>query len=98
MAKKKPANHTHRYERVVMGKNNYVAFKCNLPTCPHYVSEALVAGKLSICNRCGGTFILDNRAMKLVKPHCIDCVEVKIKAEKKEEFNALADFLEEKGI
>lgn len=82
--------HVHRYERVILGKNGYTVFRCNLPDCSHYIAQHLAKGKLSICNRCGGEFILDTRAMKLEKPHCTDC----IKTRKKESHDTLLEFIE----
>ena len=83
--------HIHRYERALLGKNGtYVVWKCNLPECPHYIPEKLAKGKKTICNRCGIEMILDARAMKLVKPHCTDCIQVK----KKDTHDVLLEFLE----
>ena len=75
--RKKTYNHTHRYEKRVIGKKGYTVFVCNMPDCNHYISEALVRGKRSICNRCGADMLMDTRAMNLVKPHCADCIHIK---------------------
>ncbi len=82
--------HIHRYERAILGKNNYVVYKCNLPDCNHYISEKLIKGKRSLCNRCGDQMIMDSRAMKLVKPHCINCIAIR----KKPEHDKLLEFVE----
>ena len=71
------AKHIHRYEKRVLGKKGYTVFMCNLPDCRHYIEESLAKGKRTICNRCGNEMILDARAIKLVKPHCANCIEVK---------------------
>lgn len=84
------AQHTHRYEKVILGKNNYVVFRCNLPNCNHYIAEKLALGKVTICNRCGFQMLLDKRAMRLTKPHCVDCIQVR----KKDEHDKLLEFLE----
>jgi hypothetical protein len=85
------SNHKiHRYEKVILGRNSYTVFKCNLPNCTHYVAAKLVSGKLSLCNRCGGEMIMDSRAMKLTKVHCVDCIEIR----KKPEHDAILDFIE----
>jgi late competence protein required for DNA uptake (superfamily II DNA/RNA helicase) len=86
---KRTTHHIHRYEKVILGKNGYTVFKCNLPDCAHYVAAKLVNGKQSICNRCGNVMIMDARAMKLTKVHCVDCIEVR----KKENHDAILDFL-----
>lgn len=88
--------HTHRYERAIIGRKGYTVFKCNLPGCPHYISAKLVKNRISLCNRCGNEFIIDNRAKLLAKPHCVDCIEAKVKQE--EIFHDLSKFIEEKGI
>ena len=87
--------HIHRYEKIILGKNGYVVFRCNLPDCSHYIAERLARGKKSICNRCGDEMVLDTRAMKLVKPHCVDCIEIKTKTNKHDD---ILEFLEEKKI
>ena len=83
------SNHIHRYEKTVIGKNNYTIFRCNLPDCMHYIAAKLAEGKQTLCNRCGEVMILDKRAMTLIKPHCVDCIEVR----KKEGHDAILDFL-----
>lgn len=83
-------NHIHRYEKTILGKKGYTVFKCNFPNCTHYIAEKLAKNKTTICNRCGVEMILDARAMKFVKPYCVDCVQTK-KTDKSE---AIADFLE----
>lgn len=82
--------HVHRYEKVILGKKGYTVFKCNLPLCNHYIQAKLAEGKMTLCNRCGNEMLLDKRAMKLVKPHCADCIIVK----KKDSHDALLEYLE----
>ncbi len=82
--------HIHRYEKTVMGKNGYTVFRCNLPNCMHYVAAKLAEGKATICNRCGSEMILDRRAMKFVKPYCVDCVKVR----KSKSHDKLLEFIE----
>jgi hypothetical protein len=77
MAKKIP--HLHRYERVILGKNNYTVFRCNLPLCSHYLREELANGKRCLCNRCNQPMELDGKTMKLRLPHCHTCTKPKPK-------------------
>ena len=77
MAKKIP--HLHRYERVILGKNNYTVFRCNLPLCSHYLREELANGKACLCNRCNQPMTLDAKIMKLRLPHCHNCTQPKKK-------------------
>lgn len=89
----KRITHVHKYERVILGKNNYVVFRCTLPYCQHYIREALAAGKACICNRCGNEMHLDSKSMKLRFPHCHTCTaprQTKYK-QRKELQDALAD-------
>ena len=83
--------HIHRYEKKVLGRKGYTVFACNLPDCKHYIAANLAEGKRTICNRCGGEMILDKRAMRLVKPHCADCIEVRKKGPSHDK---LLEFLE----
>ena len=83
-------NHIHRYEKTVLGKNGYTVFRCNLPECTHYVAARLAEGKKTICNRCGDEMILDKRAMRFVKPYCVNCVKTK----KSEAHDKLLEFIE----
>jgi len=69
-------NHIHRYEKVYLGKKrDYEVFRCNLPNCTHYLRKELVKDKISLCNRCGEPMVMDTRAMQLMKPHCVPCIE-----------------------
>ena len=49
-----------------------------LPGCKHYIKEELARNQLSICWRCGDTFVLTYEAMQLEKPHCekAECLKV----------------------
>ena len=85
--------HIHRYQRGKLGNNGYIIYKCNLPTCNHYISKDLVSGKLCLCNRCGDEMIMDREAMTLAKPHCKDCT-----ISKKPKLGKLKNVIEELGI
>jgi hypothetical protein len=98
MTKKKA--HLHKYERVILGKNNYTVFRCILPLCQHYIRIELAGGKMCICNRCDKVMQLNSKNMKLRFPHCTDCTEPKQKKFKKrvEMQEALADIAARIGI
>ncbi len=83
--------HIHRYEKTILGKNGYTVFRCNLPSCTHYVAANLALGRLTICNRCGEQMILDKRAARLTKPHCVNCIQVK---KKSSQHDKLLEFIE----
>jgi hypothetical protein len=69
------AKHIHQYERRDIGKKApYYVYKCVLPNCPHYISEQLVVGRLSICHYCSEPFEVKQSDLRLVKPHCENCV------------------------
>ena len=69
--------HVHKYERVEVGKNGWVVYRCVLPNCSHYLpTAALVVGKQSICwGVCDGTTIYsqDDYNQKLKRPMCSGC-------------------------
>jgi hypothetical protein len=66
--------HTHKYHKVDAAGTTVWA--CALPECTHYMPDHLkhlVPGKNSLCWNCGESFPLDDRAIKLDKPVCINC-------------------------
>ena len=76
---KRKEKHLHRYKRAKLGKNNYIIYKCMVPSCTHYIGRDLVEGNLCACNRCGEPMVMDKFAMSLAKPHCHSCTERKDK-------------------
>lgn len=82
--------HIHRYEKTILGKKNYVVFRCNLPDCSHYLVYKFAIGKKCLCNRCDNEMILDFRAAQFVKPYCVDCVKTK----KKDDYDKLLEYIE----
>jgi late competence protein required for DNA uptake (superfamily II DNA/RNA helicase) len=77
-----------------MGKDKNTFFRCNLPDCNHYVQSKLVKGKRTLCNRCNNEMIMDARAMKLEKPHCVDCIKVR----RKPSHDKLLEYIEAQDI
>ena len=89
MPKKAVVTHLHRYMRVRIGKKaDYTVFKCTKFGCNHYLPKKLAEGKVCECNRCGEEMVLDARAMRLEKPHCLSCIE-----RRKPEVTDLAEFI-----
>ncbi len=74
---KTKTQHLHKYEQIALGRKNYRVFRCLLPNCAHYIGFNLAKGKECVCNRCDSPMILDARAMRLQKPHCLLCVNRK---------------------
>lgn len=67
--------HTHKYERIRLGKNKRVEFKCVIPGCVHHIAPELVVGRLSICFECGDEFVMTKyNVKKHAKPRCINCI------------------------
>lgn len=74
-------DHIHRYIAVFgrkTKKNSNSGFhgyyKCADPDCTHRQKAELIIGKRSICNRCGGEFILPIAVDALrARPHCKKC-------------------------
>jgi len=65
--------HVHKFKKFKF-KNGTIAFRCVL--CPTYVFQDNIIGYDCICWRCGETFKMTAKTMKLTKPHC-DCNEKK---------------------
>ena len=79
------SKHIHTYRRINIGHGGkeYWVMKCADEKCTHYtpmatkLSVPLLLDKMSLCNRCGDPFILDKRALRMAKPCCDKCVNVK---------------------
>ena len=70
--------HIHRYQRANIAKaqgKKYEVYRCSLPDCNHYLVPELVAGKKSICWRCGDPFVITTNLLRLAKPHCKNCTK-----------------------
>lgn len=68
---KKIEKHIHRYHKVKIE-----LWACSFASCNHHMPrhmESLLPGKLSRCNKCNDTFILNKRNMKNNKPLCNKC-------------------------
>lgn len=89
----KKANHLHLYKKVNLGAagKKYIAFKCQMPACEHYIPYHLAEGKLCQCNRCHEPMLLTKAAMQLTKPHCHNCV----KRKKTADVDTIAAFLQQ---
>ena len=68
----KMEKHIHKLKRVRFKSGNSFYF-CALPDCSFKVNPALALGKRSICWRCGESFIINEYALRLAKPHCDKC-------------------------
>ena len=65
--------HTHKYQRITIGKNKHAVYRCVLPGCVHKIEPELLFGRAAICNKCGQEFFIDKEAAQLAKPRCITC-------------------------
>jgi hypothetical protein len=90
MPKVKVPTHLHLYKRIdlvpswkqkKLGRDPYLVFKCQKPTCTHHVPVAQAMGMLCECNRCHNPMVLDKETIGLAKPHCQDCIVRKEKPE-----------------
>lgn len=63
-------SHIHKYLKVVAGQNNFVVYRCMLPSCRHFLRKEFAYGQESICWKCGNTFILTQKHRRQVKPTC----------------------------
>lgn len=83
--------HIHKYVRVKSSERaTKTFFKCAIAGCVHKVEKSFAIGRFSICNRCDSTFVLDQRALDLAKPHCLKCT----KSTKQESVRELASLIE----
>lgn len=78
MAGKKVLKHTHRLKKHTHSNGEAVYF-CTLGECEFKINVALALGKPFLCWRCGKPSILNEYALRLVKPHCLDCKKTKDK-------------------
>lgn len=72
----------HKYYRINLGYADVYA--CALPTCTHYMPkhlEVTLLGKQAICWFCENKFILDERALRMEKPVCLQCALGESKSE-----------------
>ena len=79
---RKVVNHLHRYKKVnLAAKGEYWVYKCQKPTCSHYVRIDMAEGKLCECNRCGEPMILGKLQLRgsnskpMKYPHCAECTK-----------------------
>lgn len=86
-------DHIHTYRRVDIGKKepSYI-MQCSDAECKYFVSMASklscprLRGKLALCNKCGESFELNRRALRMAEPVCNNCVK-----RKTSEIHKLAD-------
>lgn len=69
--------HIHKLKKHTYKTGNSVFF-CTLPDCHYKIDAALTVGKITLCNLCGKEFRLNEYDIRRVRPHCSDCVKVKI--------------------
>ena len=86
MPRKKP-DHLHKYQRTILGRRNWLIYRCMVPGCTHYIDADLILNRLCECWRCGNAMAINKRAALLAKPHCDDCV----RSPKKDEVDKLTE-------
>jgi hypothetical protein len=93
MRKVRRPRHTHKYERVFLGrKQDYPVWKCQLPGCSHYMpSISLIVGQESVCWRCGEVFTITKAMIDLKKPHCLRCTNSRKPRQDEEEVVQVKD-------
>lgn len=68
--------HVHKFKRHKYSTGRIIFF-CALPDCSKKLAPALALGKKTLCWRCEQPFILNEYAVRLVKPHCEKCHQVR---------------------
>lgn len=87
----KKTQHIHKYERTEVGRKGWVIYRCMLPNCPHFINEALIVGRISLCHGvCDGAVLYsqDDLNQKLKKPMCEHCRM--LRKQQKEEISRIA--------
>lgn len=68
----------HRYRKKLLGEK-YIVYKCEKPGCKHYISAALIPGRVAECYRCGKpftvTYAMVRKGKEMLKLHCEDCTK-----------------------
>lgn len=75
------SKHIHKLKKHTYSKSGISIFFCTLPDCHFKVESPLALGKESICNICSNPFIMNERAIKLSRPHCNNCGRRVIKSD-----------------
>lgn len=65
--------HIHKFKRHTYTNGEQVFF-CVLD-CKFKINVGLAIGKVTICNRCGKEFALNENSIRLAKPHCTACTK-----------------------
>jgi hypothetical protein len=100
----KQSNHLHKYKKVNIARKNpdkpFWVYKCQIPTCAHYIPLNLAEGKMCICNRCGEIMVISKHTMTqsgggpMAMPHCVDCTKTRKDTTMQE---AMAEYLKQTG-
>ena len=46
---------------------------CTLPDCSFKNEVHFLLGKETLCNICGQPFLMNERTLRLLRPHCVNC-------------------------
>lgn len=65
--------HIHRLRRHTYKATGNSVFFCTLADCSYKIETQFALGKETICNRCGKPFEMTTYAVRLAKPHCMNC-------------------------
>ena len=73
----KKHDHIHKYKRYTYKSTGHQIYRCTIIGCTHFLNAVLLPGRLSICWRCEGQFVVKNTL--LAKPHCDACTNKDVK-------------------
>ena len=97
----KNANHIHKYKKINLSQTKgktFLVYRCQVPTCTHYIPLNLAEGRVCECNRCGGVMVITKQTLTrsnggaMALPHCDDCIVRK----NADQILDVASFLEQK--
>lgn len=73
----KKEKHTHKLKRHKY-TNGTTIFFCILG-CSFKIEAALAVGHKTICHECGSEFTLNEKTIRMLRPHCSSCGRTRIK-------------------
>ena len=74
----KKSNHIHKVQRHTYKKTGQSVYRCTLPDCYFKIEAPFMLGKEVLCNECSNPFIMTQRDITRLRPHCRNCGRTKV--------------------
>lgn len=65
--------HVHKLKKHVYKKTGMEVYFCTLPDCSFKNEVPFLLGKEALCNICNNSFLITERTLRLLRPHCSNC-------------------------